>query len=156
MSKHHKNCSKDPILGNFTLTVHPNEAAPTIQSYGNITFHKDGTLAAQNTGALGQQTDAPVPFFETFASGSWKRVSKRGYKIYFFLAAVTAPSTPPYSPLGWVGVTADVALSKDKQSISITNAVARLYALTDPTFSNPTVLAHGHAEGSRITFDTFQ
>ncbi len=150
-----KHSKKDPLKGTtWTAVISPVNTAPEVLDWGNFAFHSDGIVTGGDTGALGEGS-LGSPVLGTAFTGLWKRVSKRCYKIEFITTIVNLSDNPPYTPIGWFSVQADGTLSKDKQTLTLSNAIAKFYNLTDPTLSEPTELAIGSATLYRITFANF-
>jgi hypothetical protein len=158
-SKSHK-CSKvDPIVGVWNLTLHPDDTQPNFVAYGGWRLFADGSMIEEDTGSIGGPNEGPGPVLAGTGMGSWKRVSKNKYKA-FWIQLVNAVGVPPaYFPTNLAGrlvVTADITLSKDGKTFSVSNGLASVYDYSDPTLMHPTVVAIDSAIGYKITFDTFE
>ncbi len=149
-----KCCRRDPLIGIYTLQVLDDVTVPDSFAWGNISFNADGSLTGLDTGGLGQGS-LESAFLASPWTGQWKRISKRTYKLFLVSTLTQIQDTPPYPPAGRFSLTADITLSDDHLMFTMTNARASFYDLSDPTLSNPTVIAIGKATGYRISFDTF-
>ncbi len=145
----HKKCS---IVGTWTLNIEGFGGTPI---WGLAQFQEDGSCIVMDSGDIGQPVPSAFPngFAATVQMGSWKRISKKTFQIFF--TAVFAPKDPencclsiPFARSKLVGT---VTLNEDCQDMNITFDVS-FWALDDLTL-NTTPVAPAttlHAVGHKV------
>ncbi len=129
-SRHQKSCD---IVGVYTFTA-TGFAGHTI--WGNIAFHEGGTLTFMDSGDIGEDLSPVFPngLATTVATGTWKQIGKRTYKI--FTTAVFATKNPEDCclsiPFARAKVEGTVSLAKNCRDLSF-DIQASLWDLNDLT-----------------------
>ena len=129
-SNHHKKCS---LVGVYTFTA-TGFGGNTI--WGNIAFHEGGTLTFMDSGDISQNLTPVFPngLATTVATGTWKQIGKRKYKI--FSTAVFATKDPEYCclsiPFARAKVEGTVTVAKNCKDLAF-DIEASLWDLNDLT-----------------------
>lgn len=147
--------TRDPLVGVFTLRVQALNDVPSVINYGNIQFHSDGALHGLDTGGTGGAGLGPATI-STPWTGEWRKIGSRTYQIFFISTLSQIEDSAPYPNAGRFSVVADLTLSDDGRTISLTNAEANFYENEDECLESPFPLGIGNATGCRVDFSIFQ
>lgn len=110
---------KHGIVGTYTLAL-GTPSGDTL--YGNMSFHKGGTLHGMDSGDIGQIAPPLFPYGAqmTTWTGNWEKVAKRKYKIFLTNVCYKkdGENCCPSYPFGRLKVEGELELSKNGQHLT--------------------------------------